>query len=43
VHLVTIDELERLMDDGGFVQALHAAPLLKFLLGRQRRRAEGSR
>jgi 8-oxo-dGTP pyrophosphatase MutT (NUDIX family) len=43
VHLVTIDELERLMDDGGFVQALHAAPLLKFLLGRQRRRAEGLR
>jgi ADP-ribose pyrophosphatase YjhB (NUDIX family) len=37
VHLVSIGEVEALIDDGAFVQALHAAPLLKFLL--QRRRA----
>jgi 8-oxo-dGTP pyrophosphatase MutT (NUDIX family) len=39
VHLVPVAEIESLLDDGGFLQALHAAPLLKFLL--QRRRAGG--
>ena len=39
MHLVPIAEIEALIDGGGFVQALHAAPLLKFLL--QRRRAGG--
>jgi 8-oxo-dGDP phosphatase len=37
VHLVPIAELERLVEGDGFLQALHVAPLLKFLL--QRRRA----
>ena len=37
VHLVPIAEIESLIEDGGFVQALHAAPLLKLML--QRRRA----
>jgi 8-oxo-dGTP pyrophosphatase MutT (NUDIX family) len=37
VHLVPIGEIESLVDSGGFLQSLHAAPLLKFLL--QRRRA----
>jgi 8-oxo-dGTP pyrophosphatase MutT (NUDIX family) len=37
VHLVPIADIEGLIDGGGLVQALHAAPLLKFLL--QRRRA----
>lgn len=42
VHLVGIDEVERLLDQGAFVQALHAAPLLKFLLTR-RQSAKGAR
>jgi ADP-ribose pyrophosphatase YjhB (NUDIX family) len=37
VHLVSPGEVEALIDDGAFVQALHTAPLLKYLL--QRRRA----
>ena len=37
VHLVPLAEVEALIDNGGFVQALHTAPLLKLLL--QRRRA----
>ena len=41
VHLVPIAEVERLIDGGGFLQALHAAPLLKFLL--QRRRQGGGK
>jgi 8-oxo-dGTP pyrophosphatase MutT (NUDIX family) len=36
VHLVPIDDIEALLDQGGFVQALHAAPLLKLLLQRKR-------
>jgi len=36
VHLVPIADIEGLIDGGGFLQALHAAPLLKFLLQRQR-------
>ena len=39
VHLVPIADIEALIDDGGVLQSLHAAPLLKFLL--QRRRAKG--
>ena len=36
VHLVPVDEIETLIDEGGFVQALHAAPLMKLLLRRKR-------
>ena len=36
VHLVPVDEIETLIDQGGFVQALHAAPLMKLLLRRRR-------
>ena len=32
VHLVPLAEIEALIEGGGFVQALHAAPLLKLLL-----------
>ena len=39
VHLVPIAEIEALIDGGGFLQALHVAPLLRFLL--RRRRGEG--
>lgn len=39
VHLVPITEIEPLIDGGGFLQALHIAPLLRFLL--QRRRGGG--
>jgi len=39
VHLVPIAEVEALIEDGGFLQALHTAPLLKLLL--RRRRAGG--
>ena len=35
VHLVPIAEVERLIESGGFLQALHVAPLLKFLLRRR--------
>jgi 8-oxo-dGDP phosphatase len=34
VHLTPLGEVEALIDNGGFVQALHAAPLLKLLLRR---------
>lgn len=37
VHLVPLADIEALIENGGFVQALHTAPLLKLLL--QRRRA----
>jgi 8-oxo-dGTP pyrophosphatase MutT (NUDIX family) len=37
VHLVAAGEVEALIENGGFVQALHAAPLLKFLLQRRKR------
>jgi 8-oxo-dGDP phosphatase len=40
VHLVSLPELESLLENEGFVQALHAAPLLKFVL-RRRKRAGG--
>jgi len=36
VHLVPVDEIETLIDEGGFTQALHAAPLMKLLLRRRR-------
>ncbi|HVZ73615.1 MAG TPA: NUDIX hydrolase [Polyangia bacterium] len=34
VRLVPLADVERLIDEGGFVQALHVAPLLKYLLKR---------
>jgi 8-oxo-dGTP pyrophosphatase MutT (NUDIX family) len=37
LHIVPVGELERLIEDGGFIQALHTAPLLKYLLARGRR------
>lgn len=36
VHLVPVAEVERLIEAGGFLQALHAAPLMKLLLSRRR-------
>jgi 8-oxo-dGTP pyrophosphatase MutT (NUDIX family) len=41
VHLVPVNELESLIDSGEVIQALHAAPLLKYLL--ERRGREGAR
>jgi 8-oxo-dGTP pyrophosphatase MutT (NUDIX family) len=35
VHLVALDDVRKLVLDGGVVQALHAAPLLKYLLTRR--------
>lgn len=35
VHLVGVDELPRLIDEGEVIQALHAAPLLRYLLRRR--------
>jgi 8-oxo-dGTP pyrophosphatase MutT (NUDIX family) len=37
LHLVPIGELEALLDDGDVVQALHAAPLARYLLKRRGR------
>ena len=36
VHLVPVADIEALIDSGGIVQALHAAPLLRMLLKRRR-------
>jgi len=36
VHLVPIADVEPLIEAGGFVQALHVAPLMKLLLRRRR-------
>jgi 8-oxo-dGTP pyrophosphatase MutT (NUDIX family) len=36
VHLVPLSDIEGLIDSGGFVQALHIAPLLRLLLRRCR-------
>ena len=41
VHLVPIAEIETLIENGGFLQALHVAPLMKLLLRRKRSAAEG--
>jgi 8-oxo-dGTP pyrophosphatase MutT (NUDIX family) len=35
VHLVPVAEIPRLIDDGEVIQALHAAPLLQYLLRRR--------
>ncbi len=35
VHLVPVDDVPRLLDDGEMIQALHAAPLLRYLLRRR--------
>jgi 8-oxo-dGTP pyrophosphatase MutT (NUDIX family) len=37
VHLVPVAELTALIDNGDFVQALHVAPLLRYLLRRAER------
>ena len=41
VHLVPLAEIESLIDRGGFLQALHTAPLMRILL-RRRRAQRGS-
>src|SRR6185312_732637 len=41
VHLTPLDQIEPLIDNGGFLQALHAAPLLKVLLRRAHARERG--
>jgi 8-oxo-dGTP pyrophosphatase MutT (NUDIX family) len=40
VHLVPLDEIEALIEGGGFLQALHVAPLMKLLLLRRRPQTE---
>ena len=35
VHLASPDEVRRILDSGGILQALHAAPLWRFLLSRR--------
>ena len=35
VHLVPVADLPALIEDGGFIQALHVAPLLRYLLRRR--------
>lgn len=37
VHLIPVRELEALIEKGGFIQALHIAPLLRYLMRRQAR------
>jgi 8-oxo-dGTP pyrophosphatase MutT (NUDIX family) len=37
VHLVPVAEIEGMIDDGAFIQALHTAPLMKYLLARRPR------
>ena len=37
VHLVPLAEIESLFDRGGFLQALHTAPLMRLLLQRRRK------
>ena len=39
VHLVPVSDIERLIDEGEFIQALHTAPLMWLLLSRRRREA----
>jgi len=39
IHLIPVAELADLIDGGGFIQALHVAPLLRYLM----RRASGGR
>jgi hypothetical protein len=36
VHLVSPDEVHRILAAGGIMQALHAAPLWQFLLSQRR-------
>ncbi len=43
VHLTPLTEVEALLETGGFVQALHAAPLLKLLLHRAHAREKQAR
>jgi len=37
VHLVPLGEIEGLIERGGFLQALHTAPLMRLLLQRRRK------
>ena len=39
LHVVPIDRIESMIDDGDLIQALHVAPLMRYLL---RRRARGA-
>jgi 8-oxo-dGTP pyrophosphatase MutT (NUDIX family) len=41
VHLVPVDDLMRLVDGDGFIQALHVAPVLRYLLRRTQPRSLG--
>jgi 8-oxo-dGTP pyrophosphatase MutT (NUDIX family) len=41
VHLIPVAALSELIDNGGFVQALHVAPLLRFLMGPRGTHAPG--
>jgi 8-oxo-dGTP pyrophosphatase MutT (NUDIX family) len=43
VRLTPLRDIQRLIDDGGFVQALHVAPLLMLLLRRHQLNAIGGR
>ena len=43
VHLVPVAEVVELIDDGDVVQALHVAPLLRYLLRRQQQQAGSTR
>ncbi len=43
VRLTPLREIQRLIDSGGFVQALHVAPLLMLLLRRHQLNAIGGR
>jgi 8-oxo-dGTP pyrophosphatase MutT (NUDIX family) len=36
IHLVPLADVEKLIEGGGFLQALHVAPLMKLLLRRRR-------
>jgi 8-oxo-dGTP pyrophosphatase MutT (NUDIX family) len=37
IHLVPVAEVAALIEDGGFIQALHVAPLLRYLMRRRDR------
>ena len=39
MHLVPLGDIERMIADGEFIQALHTAPLMWLLLSRRRREA----
>ena len=43
VHLTPLEKVQAMIEGGGFVQALHAAPLLQLLLRRARQGREDDR